>query len=154
MGTMGHRFPQCRHVIVHAAQSVTELQVGIGYHGGGVVAYHTITMSGTCPFGKETALLIDIHKPGLNFHVLTGVSKVQQGKQRTEGVPEAGVGIQIPLLYFAVVRTVMEDFAFCVHLIETAGKQQGPVKAAVEGAQTVDVRTICYLNPSQNFIPS
>ena len=87
VGAVFHRLPQFVDVV--AADS---LDVGIGHDRGRVVADHAVAVSRAGPFGQEPALAIGVDQSLLHLLVHRGVDEVEQGEERTEGVPETGIG--------------------------------------------------------------
>ena len=110
-------------------------------------------MTRTCPFGQETTFLVAVHQPLLHLHVHLRIDQVEQGKETTEGVPEARVGEVVARTHFACVRTIMYGLALRINLKERAGEEHGAVEATVEGAQVVDV-IVLYLDATQHFVPA
>ena len=52
----------------------------------------------------------------------------------TERIPKAIVGIHVAIVYFSVIRTVINRFPLSIELIELTGEEQCPVKTGIEGA--------------------
>lgn len=52
----------------------------------------------------------------------------------TGRVPKAIVGIHVAIVYFSVVRAVINRFPLNIELIELTGEEQCPVKTEIEGA--------------------
>ena len=113
IGTMYHSLPECLYVI-----ATQPLDVSIGNYRSGIVAYHAVSVPRTCPFRQEAALLVSIDKPDLHLLVHRRIDKVKQWEERPESVPEACIGKQIAGKHLTVVRTVVDNAALRVNLVE------------------------------------
>ena len=127
-------FPKCFDVI--SAQS---FDISVGYYGSRVVADHTVTVSGTCPFRKESAFKVRIDQSFLHLLIHGRIHQVQEREQTAERIPEAGIRKHIPRQHFSVVRAVVYDLSFGVYFIKTAWEQHRTIEAGIESAQIVDI---------------
>ena len=92
--------------------SSDSLHICICDYGSRVIADHTSTMSRTCPFRQESALLICIDQTLLHLLVHFRIYKIQQREQAAESVPKTCVCKEISRTDFASVRAVMHQLSF------------------------------------------
>ena len=114
--------------------SAKPFQVSIRHNRSRVIADHAATMSRTCPFRQEAALLIGIGKPRLHLRIHIRIHQVQEGEQATERIPKTGIGKHIPRQHFSVIRTVMYNFSVCIKFVEAAREKQRTIQAGIECA--------------------
>ena len=98
-------FVQCFEII-----HLYTFDISIHQNRSGIVAHHTTTMSGTCPFGEETAFLISIDQTFLHFFRHGRIHQVQEREQTTESIPETSIRKHIARQYFSIIRTIMYNF--------------------------------------------
>ena len=86
-------------------------------------------MAGARPFRKELVLSRDIRQTLLDLGIDRRIDKVQEREKGTESIPESGVGVEISVTYFSIVRTVMDNVSVFIYFIELAREEDAPVKA-------------------------
>ena len=147
MGAVGDGLPEFADIVVTDAG-----EVGVGHHGGAVVAHHAAPVARRSPFGQETAFQIVVHQAFLHLGRHFRIQEVQQREQAAEGIPEAGVRIEMAVLHLAGVGAVVLQHAEHAHFGQVPGEEQAPVQAGIEGAQMVYV-VIFHLNLAQGLVP-
>ena len=128
------------------------LEPRIGQDGDGIIAHHTTPVARTGPFGKEAALPVGIKEAFLHLTVHRGIHQIEQGEQTTEGIPKAGVGVQIAGQDLTIIWTVMHGLSLRIAFIERTGEEQRAIQAGVERAQLIQRATV-HLYPTQYLVP-
>ena len=118
-----------------------------------VVAHHAAAVSGRGPFGQEAALAVGVGQTGLDLGIDRRIDQVEQREERTEGIPEARIGIHVAREHLAVVGAVVYDLAVGRHLIELAGEEHRTVETRIEGAVLVDAAAL-DLDGTQHLVPA
>ncbi len=147
LGAVKHRFIECFDVI-----TANSFKPGICHHRSGVVPNHDAAVAGAGPLGQKTTLLVGIDQSLLNLSVHRGVDQIEQGEERTEGIPEAGIGIHVAGEHLSVVGAVMNDIAIGIHLVKLPGEEGRAIEGGVEGALLIKVATL-HLNPAEHLVP-
>ena len=129
------------------------LEVGIRQNRSRVVAYHTIPMARTGPFGEKATLAIYIQQTFLNFNVFIGIQQIEQGEKGSKSVPKSGIGIEIAGKYLSIVGAVMHKIAGSILLIEATGKKQTAIECGIECSALI-LRSSFHMYASEHLIPS
>ena len=118
------------------------LHVSVHQNRGRVVADHTATVTGACPLGEETTLLVGVDQTLLHLLIDRGEHQVQEGEEATERIPETTVRVHVTRTHLAVVGAVMHDLTVCVNLIELTREEQRAVHTRIEGTVLIQIATL------------
>ncbi len=84
--------------------------------------------------------------------VYRGIGQIEKREERTERIPQTGVGVHITGKYLPVIRAVMHGLSFGINLIKLAREKGGTIQAAVECALLVKIATF-NIDASQYVVP-
>ena len=110
-------------------------------------------MTGTGPFGQETAFEICVSEAFHHLFTHRWIKQVDQREERAECIPEACVGEHISRANFAIVGTIVDYISLSIVFVEHAREECSAVETGVERTKMVNV-FIFYFNTPQHIVPA